>query len=155
MIRLLLRPLWALLMLPCLITLALAAEADKDAYGEQKVVYHVNFAGGEQNGHYKSTLSNIQNHLDAVGKDKLKLQVVMNGEGLNLLQEAKSNPELGQRISNLKEQGVQFKVCNNTLTSRSMKLDDLYDAGEQDVIPSGVAEVAKLQQEGFSYLKTY
>jgi hypothetical protein len=39
---------------------------------------------------------------------------------------------------------------------RGRKVDmdtDLYNVDESDIVPSGVAEVAKLQQEGYVYIK--
>lgn len=134
---------------------AAEVESGEPIYGPQKVVYHVNFDGGQDMKQYKSTLGNIQNHINAVGKDKLDLRVVMNGDGLGLLMEAEKNADIGQRVSNLKAQGVKFQICKNTLSGRNIELDDLYDAWDQDVVPSGVAEVAKLEQEGFALIKTY
>jgi len=131
------------------------AVAADDAYTSQKVVYHVNFGGDEDNWKYMATLRNIQNHINAVGKDKLDMRVVMNGNGLRMLQNATEDKDLAQRISNLKGQGVSFKVCANTMEGRDISLDDLYDAWEDDIVPSGVAEVAKLQQDGFALVKTY
>ena len=32
-------------------------------------------------------------------------------------------------------------------------MTDLYDVDDEDVVPSGVAEVAKLQLEGYAYIK--
>jgi intracellular sulfur oxidation DsrE/DsrF family protein len=47
---------------------------------------------------------------------------------------------------------VEFRVCNNTLVAR--KIDPAKVAMEAKVIPSGVAEVARLQaREGFVYLR--
>jgi intracellular sulfur oxidation DsrE/DsrF family protein len=34
-----------------------------------------------------------------------------------------------------------------------VKLEDLYDASEADVVPSGVAELARLESMGYSYIK--
>ena len=52
----------------------------------------------------------------------------------------------------LKEKGVEFKVCNNTLVSRKIEKSKVIP--EADIVPSGVAEVGKLQQKyGFVYLK--
>ena len=48
-------------------------------YGKQKVVYHINFDDEKQ---LKSALSNIQNHINAVGKENLDLRVVMHGPGV-------------------------------------------------------------------------
>jgi intracellular sulfur oxidation DsrE/DsrF family protein len=55
-------------------------------------------------------------------------------------------------IADLANQGVEFRVCNNTLTAR--KIDPSRVAMEASVVPSGVAEVARLQaREGFVYLR--
>ena len=134
----------AVLAIGALQTGALAAD-------KQKVVYHVNGGDAKQN---LATMRNIQNHINAVGKDKLDLRVVMHGDGLNLVKEAKSNKDLSSNIDKLKLQGVAFNVCKNTLTGK--KLDakkDLYDVSDKDIVPSGVAQLAILQSQGFAYIK--
>ena len=50
--------------------------------GKQKVVYHINT---DDPIHQAAALRNIQNHINAVGADKLDLKVVMHGKGLALL----------------------------------------------------------------------
>lgn len=133
------------------------------AYAKQKVVYHVNFDNPKQQ---TGALRNIQNHINAVGKENLDLRVVMHGNGLSmiLLPEAlehtkgfKSGNADAQRqaaIDNLKIQGVQFKICANTIKGRQVKAEeDLYDFTQGDVVPSGVAELAHLQSQGFTYIK--
>ena len=58
------------------------------------------------------------------------------------------------KITGLKNQGVGFEVCANTLKGKKISYeDDLFDVDESDIVPSGVAEVAKLQAEGYSYIK--
>jgi intracellular sulfur oxidation DsrE/DsrF family protein len=44
-------------------------------------------------------------------------------------------------------------VCANTLKGKKIDIDQLYDAENSDIVPSGVAEVAHLQARGFSYLR--
>jgi intracellular sulfur oxidation DsrE/DsrF family protein len=56
-------------------------------------------------------------------------------------------------IANLKKQNVTFKVCANTLKGKKIDLDQLYDAESTDIVPSGVAEIAALQSQGFAYLR--
>ncbi|WP_334133900.1 DsrE family protein, partial [Tepidimonas sp.] len=52
----------------------------------------------------------------------------------------------------LANRGVEFRVCNNTLVAR--KIDAAKLLPEAKIVPSGVAEVAKLQaREGFVYLR--
>lgn len=134
----------------------------EDRYGKQKVVYHIN--EDDLAGH-KVALANIQNHINAVGKDNLELIVVLNGNGVSLLLEPDSLPQLPKfrrasadqdmaaNIDTLKGQGVQFQVCNTTLTRRGATKDDLYGVDEGDIVPSGVAEVARLQLKGYAYIK--
>ena len=55
-------------------------------------------------------------------------------------------------MSALAARGVEFRVCNNTLTSRNIDPGKLLM--ETKIVPSGVAEVARLQaKEGYVYLK--
>jgi hypothetical protein len=56
------------------------------------------------------------------------------------------------RVEELKSQGVQFDVCEITLRNR--KLDKNRFIPEATFVPSGVAEIAKLQQrQGYAYIK--
>ena len=123
------------------------------AYGPQKVVYHFNQSGGPTGDGYRAALSNIENHLAAVGDDDIDLRVVMHGSGIELLQHAAGNLQLQGRVVDLKNRGVRFLVCNNTLTAREIDPDTLFDVYDDDVVPSGVAELGKLQAEGFAYIR--
>ena len=132
-------------------------------YGKQKVVYHINYDNPKQQA---GALRNIQNHINAVGAENLDLKVVLHGNGLALLLEPDSLQKLSKfkhanadqnmtaKVSNLKDQGVDFQVCNNTVKGRKVNIEtDLYDVDKEDIVPSGVAEVAKLQAEGYAYIK--
>ena len=133
-----------------------------DRYGKQKVVYHVNYDDPKQQA---GALRNIQNHINAVGAENLDLKVVMHGKGLTLLltPDAAANTklkmgnatdEMQAKISGLKDQGVGFQVCSNTLNGKKINREnDLYDVSEADIVPSGVAELARLQALGYTYIK--
>ena len=137
-----------------LFAFAAAATAQDARYGEQKVAYHVNFDGGESAGPYMSALGNVRNHINAVGRDDITVRVVLHGDGVNLLRDAKDNPDLQQRVLDLRAQGVRFLVCRNTLTGRDIDYEwDLFEVFEEDIVPSGVAELSHLQQQGYTYIK--
>lgn len=128
-------------------TLAQAAE-------KQKVVYHINYTGGDKDKMYKAALGNIQNHINAVGAANLDLKVVMHGDGLGILMNARENEDLKKRINSLKNQQVSFEVCENTLKGRKIDYTrDLFDVQKEDIVPSGVAELARLQHMGYAYIK--
>ena len=134
-----------------------------NGYGKQKVVYHINYDDPKKQ---SGALRNIQNHINAVGAENLELKVVLHGNGLALLLEpdalaklkkfkhANANDTMTAKIDNLKSQGIEFNVCANTVRGRKVNVDtDLYNVDKGDIVPSGVAEVAKLQAMGYSYVK--
>jgi hypothetical protein len=130
-----------------------AADA-AERYGKQKVVYHINYTGGEDDKAYLAAMRNIRNHIETVGKDKLDIKVVLHGDGVGLLKSAKTSDPLKTAVVGLKSDNVGFQVCNFTLTGR--KIDpakDLFDVFGEDIVPSGVAEVAHLQTKGYAYIK--
>ena len=134
-----------------------------DRYGKQKVVYHINYDNPKKQA---GALRNIQNHINAVGAENLDLKVVLHGNGLALLLEpdalaklkkfkhANANENMTAKIDNLKSQGIAFNVCANTVRGRKVDVEtDLYNVDKGDIVPSGVAEVARLQQMGYAYVK--
>ena len=128
----------------------LAANAGQ-GYGKQKVVYHVNYDNEKQQ---IAAMRNIQNHINAVGKENLDLRVVMHGKGYTLLKRANDNPDIQSKVISLKKQGVKMQICANTLRGKKISYkNDLYDVEKADIVPSGVAEIAHLQAKGFSYVK--
>jgi hypothetical protein len=122
-------------------------------FGEekQKVVYHINYNDEKQ---LNAALGNVKNHINAIGKDKIDVKVVMHGNGVDLLKTANTDLDMQQKVIGLKKDGVAFQVCNNTLKSKKINYkNDLFDVSEKDIVPSGVAEVANLQQKGYVYIK--
>jgi uncharacterized protein len=114
-----------------------------------KVVYHMN-EGVE---HAAQALRNVRNHLSV--DPKAKIVMVSHAAGIDfLLRDAKDkngNP-FEVTVQDLVSKGVEFRVCEITLKSRNIDKSKLID--EVTYVPSGVAEVSRLQfQEGYAYLK--
>jgi intracellular sulfur oxidation DsrE/DsrF family protein len=129
------------------------AEAN-ERYSVQKVVYHINYHGGEDDKAYRGALRNIQNHINAVGRDNVEVKVVLHGNGVGLLQNAMTNDKLQSDVLSLRGQQVAFNVCRNTLVGRKIDYQkDLFEVFEEDIVPSGVAELSYLQQQGYTYIK--
>lgn len=132
------------------------------AIEKDKVVYHINGDDPEQE---TTALRNIQNHINAVGKENLDLKIVVHGDGVSLLltpdalshtkmKAANADADMQARLAGLKDQGVQIQVCANTLQGRKVDAkNDLYDVDDKDIVPSGVAQLAILQHQGYAYIK--
>lgn len=77
-----------------------------------------------------------------MGKDHVDIRVVSLGDGVTLFQLAQDNWDLAGRIDAFKAAGVRFLVCANTLRERKIDLGTLHGGGEDDIVPSGDAELA-------------
>ena len=129
-----------------------ALAAPPGYYTDQKVVYH-NDGGWPDNATYFShLLRNLHNHIAAVGKDHVEIRVVDHGDGVILFQLAKTEPKFAQAIDALKADGVRFLICQNTLNERHIDWHTLYGVKQDDIVPSGIAELARLQGMGFVYI---
>lgn len=119
------------------------------SFAQIKVVYHLTDGVAQA----AKAMNNIRNHLNA--DPTAKIVVVSHGSGIDFMLEGAQTPNGASftgNISDLAGKGVEFRVCNNTLVSRKINKDKL--AMEAVVVPSGVAEVARLQaNEHFVYLK--
>lgn len=117
--------------------------------GVTKVVYHLN-EGTDQ---AARAMRNIRNHLEA--DPTAKIQVVTHGRGIDFLLKDAKKPTGGAFSNDVEElalRGIEFKVCSNTLETR--KIDRTQVITDGKIIPSGVAEVARLQaREGYVYLR--
>ena len=130
-------------------TLVLMCWLASQAWAEVRVVYHLN----EGLAQASRAMTNIRNHLEA--DPEVKIVVVSHGAGLDFLLDGAVGPN-GQpfagNIADLTNKGVRFAACNNTMQNRKITRDRL--VLEAVVVPSGVAEVARLQsREQFVYLR--
>lgn len=119
------------------------------AIAEVRVVYHLSEGVAQAS----RALNNIRNHLEA--DPDVRIVVVSHGQGLDFLLDGAAAPN-GQpfagTIADLANKGVRFAACNNTMQNRKLTRDRL--VMEAVVVPSGVAEVARLQaKEQFVYLR--
>ncbi len=114
-----------------------------------KVVYHVS----EGNDQATQALRNIRNHLSA--DPTVKISVVTHANGIDFLLDGakdKNGSPFDANVQELVKKGVDFRVCRITLERRN--IDPKRVIEEARIVPSGVAEVARLQaREGYVYLK--
>jgi intracellular sulfur oxidation DsrE/DsrF family protein len=136
----------------CLLLLAgyaTTAMADMNAtVHPDKVVYHVSDSANAM-----AALRNVGNHLDV--NPQAQIVVVTLALGVDFLMEGASdkngNP-YNATVETLAERGVVFDVCEITIKNR--KLDRKQFIPEAKFVPSGVAELAKLQARGgYAYIK--
>jgi intracellular sulfur oxidation DsrE/DsrF family protein len=132
---------------------ALARAADQPgpasrAHGDKKhrVVFHVNV---DQEERWQEVLTNVENVQKAFGPENVEIEVVTHGAGIGLVQAR--NVALRARVEQIAKTGPVFAACSNTLHKKELGASDL-DAGVK-VVDSGLAEVIRRQEEGWTYVK--
>ncbi len=123
-----------------------AAEADDRAV--PKVAYHL--ADVEK---VAFVLGNIENHIAGMGGPKnVHIMLVVHGPALVLFQASKANPDISRRLSQIVGAGVGLAACGNTMKAQNIEIADLLP-GFVRVDEGGVVRLARLQAEGYAYLR--
>jgi intracellular sulfur oxidation DsrE/DsrF family protein len=135
--------------LAALATLATPSDALAQADRRERVVYH--FSEGVEQA--SRGLEYIRNHLEV--QPNAQIVVVAHAAGVDFLMQG-ARTKLGNDyrtpIEDLSLQGVKFAVCEITLRERNLQRSRF--VAETTFVPSGVAEITRLQQrEGYAYLK--
>lgn len=128
--------------------LALAGPQTPAAGPATRVVYHISSTATA-----RDALRNLGNHLNAA--PHAKVIVVAHNEGVDfLLRGARdaSGEAFEPAIRRFLERGVEFRVCSNTLERRGLGGRQLIPAAS--LVPSGIAEIGRLQaEEGYAYMR--
>jgi intracellular sulfur oxidation DsrE/DsrF family protein len=93
-------------------------------------------------------LNNVKNLQAALGKDKVDIEVVVYGPGINML---KLDSEVGNRVNDTIAAGVPVVACQNTMKGMKLTKDDMLPT--IGYVPGGVVEIMKKQTEGWAYVK--
>lgn len=142
----------------CVTTAALAGPEDPSKfdgtpYKPQKALYDFNFAKPMDG---KVAFGYIRNHLKTIQEygDPKNSHIVLVAHGNELHAFSRLNraayPDMYAALKELKDAGVTIHVCRNAARSRGYKPDEFYDV--ITVVPAAVIDIAKWQNEGYSYM---
>lgn len=94
-------------------------------------------------------LNNMANLREGVGAEGAEIELVAYGPGLLML---RADSPVRQRIAAALKSGVKINACQNTM--EAMKLAPADMVPDIGVVPSGVVEVMKKQQQGWAYIRS-
>lgn len=120
-------------------------------YVFQKVVYQNDGGGLDDHAYFERLLRNISAHIEATD-GRVEIRVVSFAAGVKLFQMAKTDALLAGSLDRLRSKGVRFFICRNTMKGMGLRPEDLYGVQGVDIVPSGVAELARLQGLGYVYI---
>jgi intracellular sulfur oxidation DsrE/DsrF family protein len=112
-----------------------------------RVVMHLN-SGDEKV--QRGALNNIRHLYQEVGRERLRVELVVHGAGLTLLTKKASvlAPELAQLKTAYE---VEFTACSNTMKAQGLTQADLID--QVDRMAPAMVRLMELQEQGWSYIK--
>ena len=136
---------------PTLIALALlpafAAIPQAPKSHPHRVVFEMNSPGSAA---WDQALANIENMQKAFAPEPVEIEVVCFGKGLDLL--LRTDTAYAEHLKTLVASGVRVVACQNSMRRHNVTTSDLLPfAGQVD---SGVAELVRRQEAGWSYLKS-
>lgn len=116
------------------------------APAKHKVVFQMNVADTDS---WNQLFGNIANAQKAFQKDGIQIEVVFYGKGISAL--LKTNTEFAERLKNAAAEGVVLGACQNSMRARKITSQDIFPFSTE--VDSGVAELIRKQEAGFSYIR--
>jgi intracellular sulfur oxidation DsrE/DsrF family protein len=93
-------------------------------------------------------LNNMKNVQDALGKDKVDIELVAYGPGIDML---KMESTAGNRVSDAVASGIRIVACENTMDGQKLTKADMLKG--ISYAPAGVIELMRKQKEGYAYIR--
>jgi len=93
-------------------------------------------------------LNNAENVQEALGKDKVDIEIVAYGPGLNML---KDESKVAGRLNAALDHSVGLIACGTTMQKMKVTKADL--AAGVKVVPAGVVHIMQRQNEGWNYIR--
>lgn len=127
--------------------LAPTAHAQDNQNKKMNAVFQVTSADAQVWDH---VLNHVENLREALGKENVGIEVVAHSAGLDMLVGNRTGKSV-DRMRTLSQAGVVFAACENTMKKQKVTRADLFPF--VTTVDSGVAEIVRKQQQGWSYLK--
>ena len=136
----------AILLALAAFTIASSALAQTAAPAKHKVVLQMNVADNDS---WNQLFGNIGNAQKAFQNDGIQIEVVFYGKGITAL--LRTNTEYAERLKKAAADGVVLGACQNTMRLRKITSQDIFPFSTE--VDSGVAELIRKQEAGFSYIR--
>lgn len=93
-------------------------------------------------------LNNAKNAQKEIGADKVNIEIVAFGPGIAMLT---ADSSVADRVSAAVKSGVQVSACENSMVAEKLAKADMNPS--IGYVPSGVVEIMRREQQGWSYLR--
>lgn len=121
------------------------AKTGKASSKHEKVLIQVSDDDAKK---WNLALNNAKNLQQAMGADKVNIEVVVYGPGIGML---KFDSAVAGRVDEAINAGVKIVACENTMKAQKLEKTDMMST--IDYVPAGVVEIVKKQRAGYAYLR--
>lgn len=111
---------------------------------EHRIVFHLATSDTLAQKALVKQLSNVLEYWDTA-----KIEVVVHNNGVNFMKQDEAR--FAKEIADLRQRGVVFAVCENTLKQRKIEKNQILPSAV--FVPVGLSEIVLRQEEGWSYIK--
>lgn len=115
------------------------------AVKKERVVFQVSDGDPQK---WNLALNNIKNVQDALGKDKVDVELVVYGPGIGML---KMESPVGNRVNDTVATGTKIVACETTMHAQKLSKEDMLKS--IGYVPGGVIELMKREKEGWAYIR--
>jgi len=112
---------------------------------KHKVIFQVSDSDSKK---WDLTLNNVKNLQKDIGTANLQIEVVAYGPGIDML---KMESNVAPRVAEAISAGVKFVACEHSMHGQSLTKADMLP--DLDYVPTGVFEIMKKEEEGYSYVR--
>ena len=112
---------------------------------KEKVVFQVSDGDPKK---WNLALNNMKNVQEILGKDKVDVELVVYGPGIDML---KAESTAGNRVNDAVADGVRVVACEVTMKAQKLTKDDMLKS--IGYVPGGVIELMTKQKQGYAYIR--
>ena len=118
-----------------------------------KVAIHVDENDKDRMNMALTNAENVDKYYQSKG-DKVEIEIVAYGPGLNMLREDTSPVKTRIAAMALRMDNISFAACGNTKAKMAKKAGkEIKLISEAKNVPSGVVRLMELQEQGWSYIR--
>lgn len=108
----------------------------------REIIFGISKGGDREIDHALSTANNL---LKFYGPEKVHMRIVAYYDGMRVLLAKEKKTAL--RVDALKQYGVEFVACGNTMTTKKIDKKELID--DIEIVTAGVAEIIERTKDGW------
>ncbi len=97
---------------------------------------------------WNQALNNAANLQNALGKENVEIEIVVNGPGLDMMM---FDSVVANRMTTAISNGINLLACGATMKAKKVTQKDLHEGVK--IVPGGVIEIMKKQEAGWTYIK--